>query len=887
MSLTAGTPLGPYEIIAPIGQGGMGEVYKATDTRLGRAVAIKVLPRELASDPKFRERFDREARVISQLDHPHICALYDVGAHEGTAYLVMPYLEGETLAQRLAKGPLRLSQTLPIAVQIAAALAAAHRRGVVHRDLKPGNVMLTREGAKLLDFGLARTRPTGAASDVTMSEAPTVSGPLTQAGSLLGTLQYMAPEQAEGLEADARSDVFAFGAVLYEMLTDRKAFEGGSHASLRSAIVTADPPPVETLRPAIPPALARLVTKCLAKSPDARWQSASDLADELAWIGSSQPEPFAAPAGRIHRPAAAWAVAALSAAAWAFAALGWWRAARPVERVAAPLVRLDVDLGSNESLALQDGANIIVSPDGTRLVYVSRNHLVTRRLDQAQAVDLPATEGAKSPFFSPDGQWVGFFADGKLKRISVEGGPAIALSDAPSATGGAWGADGMIVARLRNRGLERVAATGGTPVRATELSATELLHSWPQILPGGDSVLFTSNGRVGGWDRATIEVVSLKDGSRTPVVREGTFGRYLASGHLTYVNGGTLFAVPFDVRTLRVVGTPVPVVEEVAYSTTDGSAQVDASATGLLVYRRGSASSVVTVQWLDGAGRGQFLLAKPGVYVAPRLSPDGRRVAVGFGGDAWVYQWEPDAFTRLTFEGGSNYSAWTPDGQHLVLRSRSGLAWTRATGAGRVQELTQGVEQWPWSFTPDGRRLAFQERNRETGWDLLTTPIERVGEDLRAGKPEVFLQTPFDEQNPAFSPDGRWLAYSSNESGPYQVYVRAFPDTGGKWQVSNDGGRQPEWSKTSRELFFRSADNQIVVVPYSATGESFVAARPRVWSEQRLAALDLSGMFDLAPDGRRIAALMPAGAQNGGSLHSVVFLQNVFDALRRLAPRAE
>ena len=920
MPLVIGTRLGPYEIVTPLGQGGQGEVYKARDTRLDRIVALKILPEHLASDPEFRARFDREARTISQLDHPHICSLYDVGEERGVAYLVMQYLEGETLAERLAAlgrraqgsgfGGLPVTEALSVAVQVASALDAAHRAGIVHRDLKPGNIMIVgadgRGGkasglsiAKLLDFGLAKVagRPGAggaveADSPLRLSALPTVAPDLTAPGAVLGTFQYMAPEQLEGREADARTDIFAFGAVLYEMLTGRKAFESRSQAGLISAIMTVEPPAVTTVQPTIPPALVRVVTKCLAKNPDARWQTARDLADELKWIGAA-PESQSSTEPRSSASVRTWnrLWPAGAALAIVLAAAGWWQALQPITQLPKPLVRLDVDLGPDLSLDVQRGANVILSPDGTRLVYVSRGRLATRRLDEPGSTELPTTEGATGPFFSPDGQWVAFFAGGKLRKISVQGGAAITLCDAPTTSGGggSWGDDGNLIAGLgTSAGLFRIPATGGTPAPVSELKPGELSHRWPQVLPGDKAVLFSANTRIGSWDMGTIDVISLVDGTRTTLVRGGTFGRYLASGHLVYVNGGTLFAVPFDPGTLTVGGIAVPVLEEVAYSTADGSAQFDFSQTGMFTYRTAGRAELFTVQWLDDKGTTQPLLEKPATYTRPRVSPDGQRLAIGLDGDTWVYQWAEDTLTRVTFEGGSGYAAWSPDGRSLIVRHPGGgMFWTRADGAAASQALTQStLQQWPWSFTPDGRWLAFQEQGPGTAWDLWTLPVESDRGTLRAGKPEVFLQTAFDERNPSFSPDGRWLAYSSNELGLEQVYVRAFPDRGGKWVVSLEGGRQPEWSRTAPELFFRSEDNRIMVATYSAKGDSFQPGRPRAWSGRQLAGVHLNGMYDIAPGGRRIAALMSVEAPDAEARNHIVFLENFFDELRRVAPSA-
>ena len=477
-----------------------------------------------------------------------------------------------------------------------------------------------------------------------------------------------------------------------------------------------------------------------------------------------------------------------------------------------------------------------------------------------------------------------------MKKISVEGGAAIALCDAGVSRGGSWGEDGNIVAALNTVGvLSRIPAAGGPPTPVTELAQGEVTHRWPQLLPGNKAVLFTAHTATAAFDGASIEVMSLGDHRRRTLVRGGTFGRYLPSGHLSYINNGTLFAVPFDLDTLAVLGTPSPVLEEVAYSTSFGSAQTDFSRTGTLVYRNGTAGGgQFTVQWLDGVGKTQPLLAKPGLYTNHHLSPDGQRLALTVAGgsnqDIWIYEWQRDTMTRLTFGGGSNdFPVWGPDGRYIVFHTPLGMSWIRSDGASKPQALAQSKnQQYPWSFTADGKRLAFFEANPETAFDLWTMPLESEGAGLRAGKPEVFLQTPADERFPSFSPDGRWLAYSSTESGIFQVYVRAFPDKGGKWQISNGGGLFPVWSHNGRELFFRTEDQRIMVADYTFKGDAFLPEKPRVWSETRLANTGLSQNYDLAPDGKRIAALMRAevpGEQQGQT--HVIFLKNFFDEVRR------
>src|SRR5712691_10260867 len=841
MPLSIGDKLGPYEILAPIGAGGMGEVYRAHDPRLKRDVAIKV------SAAQFSERFEREAQAIAALNHPNICQLYDVGPN----YLVMEFIEGTPL-----KGPLPVDQALKYAAQICDALDAAHKKGITHRDLKPANILVTKAGIKLLDFGLAKLGTSGIAQAPKPDDA-TLTMALTGKNEIVGTLYYMSPEQlqsqASGQEIDARSDIFSFGLVLYEMLTGKRAFEGASPASVIAAIMERPAPSIATIAP---PALDRLLQRCLAKDPDDRWQSARDLRAELEWIGSAPGEVTTVPTAVTRHRLLPWTAAAVLAIG--FAASSWiaWRAARPAEQPLKPLLRLDVDLGPDVSLGA--GPNAILSPDGSRLVFVSQGRLFTRRLDQPKATELPGTQGATSPFFSPDGQWVAFFSQGKLRKISVEGVAAIALCDSgASFTGGSWGEDGNIIVALSFSGaLSRISAAGGAPTPITELDRTrgEASHRWPQVLPGGKAVLFMAHTSVGGFDGANIDVMTLADHRRKTLVRGGLYPRYLPSGHLLYINRGTLFAVPFDLDTLAVRGAPVPLLVDVAYSAAFGYALFDFSRNGALIYRSGEGAGLVTVQCLDGAGKLQPLLAKPGPYWDPKLSPDGRRLAIsiteGSNDNIWVYEAQRDTMTRLTFEaGGANWPLWTPDGQYVLFQAAGrNMYWTRADGAGKAQPLTLTTSPaplFPGSVTADGKRLAYQQLGFGTLDDLWTVPLESNSTGVTAGKPEVFLQTPFNERDPSFSPDGRWLAYDSDESGAFQIYVRAFPDKGGKRQVSNTGGVLPAWSRDGRELFFLNLDNQIMVAAYSVKGDSFVADKPRLWSEKKLAIRGITPTYDV------------------------------------------
>jgi len=872
----------------------MGEVYRAKDTKLDRDVAIKIVPESFAHDPERIARFEREAKVLAALNHPNIAQIY--GLEERA--LVMELVEGPTLAERIAKGALPLEEALGIAKQIAEALEAAHEKGITHRDLKPANVKVTPEGTvKVLDFGLA-TAAKASTADGNPSDSPTLTLDYgaTRTGMILGTAAYMSPEQAVGKPVDRRGDIWSFGVVLFEMLTGRRLFEGETISHVLADVIKGEID-LSKLPSSTPNAIRDLLKRCLDR----------DLKNRLQWIGEArividhsgkEPQATATTTKVPQRRILPWAVAAgLAMVSIGLGAL-LWRAPQPVEQPLKPLVRLDVDLGPDVSLGSQ-GTDVILSPDGTRLAYVSQNRLFTRRLDQPKAIELAGAEGAFAPFFSPDGQWVAFFAQGKLKKTSVEGGTPITVCNAPNAQGGSWGEDGNIVAALAgNSGLSRVASFGGTPAPLTELGQGEITHRSPQVLPGGKAVLFTANRVAATFDGADIEVISLADRRTKTLVRGGTSGRYLPSGRLVYINNGTLFAVQFAPDQMEVRGTPTPLLEQVAYSSSNGFAQFDFSRSGTLVYRQGlGGGGMVTIQWLEGGHKIQSLLAKPGYYMRPRVSPDGQLLAMdiaeGSDSDVWVYDWQRDTMTRLTFGGGKGFvePVWSPDGRYIVGKTNEGsMAWIRADGAGKPQSLTESKSpQFPWSFSPDGKRLAYQGTSAANQIEVWTLPVESNGFGLRAGKPEPFLQSPFEERQPAFSPDGRWLAYASNESGVFQVYVRAFPDKGGKWQFSNTGGAFPEWARNGRELFFRTLDNRIMVANYTVKGDSFVADKPRVWSEKQLADFGpYVPNYDLAPDGKRIAALLRVEAPETQKVQNhVIFLENFFDELRRRVPASK
>jgi eukaryotic-like serine/threonine-protein kinase len=640
MTLATGARLGPYEIVAPLGAGGMGELYRARDTRLDRTVAIKVLPSVLAADAQFRERFEREARAISALTHPHICTLHDVGEHNGFAFLVMEYLEGETLADRLARGHLQLDEALSFGIQIADALDAAHHRGIVHRDLKPANVVVTKTGTKLLDFGLAKgVAPAATFSGV--STAPTRQQDLTARGSIVGTLQYMAPEQIEGQEADARTDIFAFGLLLYEMLTGKKAFEGKSQASLIGAILKDQPPPVSLVQPLSPQSLDRVVRRCLSKDPDDRWQTARDLAAELRWIVES---PSVAAQRNVPRPQRAWierlvwsivTLALIATVAWVL-----WRA--PVTSGA---TRLTLELPP--ALDLQGGGGdrlLAMSPDGRSVAFVAtsggKTQIYLRHSDRFDPVPVSGTEGGVDPFFSPDGKWLGFIdggvsgvgvvpeTSGKLKKVPVGGGPPTTLCDAAN-RGASWGPDNTIVfTASATSGLSRVNAAGGTPETLTKLQPSERSHRWPAFLPGGKAVLFSIQPSDASFDDAQIAVRSLETGEQRVLAQGGFSPIYLPTGHLVFGRAGVLLAMPFDVRRLEVTGPPVPILEGVAMNTGTGAEQY-ATAAGSLVYLPGPASATRReLVWVDQRGAERPLGVEKRPYNDLAVSPDGQGIAL-------------------------------------------------------------------------------------------------------------------------------------------------------------------------------------------------------------------------------------------------------------------
>jgi len=877
-----GDRLGVYEIQAFVGAGGMGEVYKARDTRLDRSVAIKVLPAQLAADRDRFQRFEREARAVARLDHPHIGVLYDVGEASGLHFLVMQYLEGETLAARLTKGSLPLDQVLRSAIEIADALAHAHRRGIVHRDLKPGNIFLTKTGARLLDFGLAKWREVPPGDLLSgRSALATVPESLTDKGMIVGTLHYMAPEQLEGKETDARADLFAFGAVVYEMVTGKKAFDAGSSASVIAAILGTQPPAMATRQPLTPPALDQVVTTCLAKDPDERWQAAADVARQLRWIAEAgaQTQSVVAPAARRNRRGfLVVAVVALVVGGLLGGVL--WSAMR--SRSAPPPLQVT---RSNLSAPIPILDDLALSPDGTRLAYVDEREgkprIYLRLLNELEAKPIEGTDDAGILFFSPDGQWLGFSARTKLMKVALTGGAPQTICDcAPIPMGAAWGSDGTIVFAPTNRsGLYTVPAAGGTPQVLTQLDEHEKSHRQPQFIPGSNAVLFTvTTPDMTSFDEARIGIVALDNHKRRVVINGGSSPRFVRTGHLLYSRGASLMAVPFDPRRLEIAGQPISVLDSVR-SFNDGGALFTVSEAGLVAYVPGEVPAAHDrLIWVDRQGKVQPLTDARQRFGSVRLSPDGQRLALMAGGvneQVWTYDLARGTLSRLTFEWDNQFPTWTPDGAGVVFRSdRSGVfnlysqTWD---GSSPAERLTESPDpQFASSWTPDGKNLAFVNNSPKTGFDiwLLTTGPERRAHPL--------IQTPFNEFFPTFSPDGHWLAYVSNETGRDEVYIRPFPGLGAKWQVSTDGGMGPSWEpKHGRELYYQNRSKLMAVA--IQTTPKFAAAAPRVLFD----APYVEGFYDVAPDGRFI---MIDHKQSEPPASQITLITNWFEELKRRVP---
>jgi len=920
MSLTSGTRLGPYEIQSAIGAGGMGEVYKARDTRLDRTVAIKVLPPDVSGDPERRARFEREAKTIAGLNHPHICTLHDVGEHEGSTFLVMEHIVGETLAARLSKGALPPEQALTVATEIAEALSAAHRQGVIHRDLKPANVMLTKAGAKLLDFGLAKLAGHGEQPAASMmTAAPTQAGTLTGQGVIVGTLQYMAPEQLEGKPPDARTDLWALGAILYEMLTGKRAFEGESAVSVMSAIMEREPAPIASLQPLTPPALDRLVRRCLAKSPEDRPDTAHDVADELRWIQESKAGRTVAVGSRRTRVMLV-LFAGLAIGGAVGAAATWLL--RPNEP-GSPPTRATIDIrpadalsGVNRWEVLMHGrpsrTAIALSPDGRLLVFggstQTRHVLYSRPLDRDEASPLEGTEGGDMPFFSPDGRFVGFWADGILRKVPAAGGPPLEICKTSQPSGASWGADGQVVFAAGTR-LWRVPEGGGVARELTtpDPAAGERAHHLPFVLPDGKGVLYTA---VCTRDASGLRGMVLEAATGKPkkLLESAADLRYVPTGHLLFVRQGKLRVVPFDLAALRVTGSEVAVADDVMQALNGGIGTVETTAAqvsvagGVLAYVRGGVVpdrrySIGTVD-MRGTIHPFPSDPEPHSYIAPQLSPDGARVVMANGSTLasglWVYDLRRGFLSQPVVGFQATFPVWTPDGRSIVFAGAEkgllNLFRVPADGMSIPERLTQSIhEQRPACWGASGAELVFLELRPGSNNDILAMPV------AEPGKARVLVGSRFNETFPAVSPDGQWLAYTSDVSGRDEVYVR--PYAGGEAvRVSADGGLGPVWSPDGRRLFFAQFRNDLnrvaLYVTSVGTGTPFVAVLPTVvWElpdarEHLMGAMPLHAM-DVMPDGRSLLFVTVRKDQPVlGVPRQIELVLNWFDELKAKVPPA-
>ncbi len=908
MPVNAGTQLGLYEVLGHLGSGGMGDVYRARDPRFGRDVAIKLIKERLADEVRLR-RFQHEAKAAGAINHPNVLTAHDIGEYEGRPYLVTELLEGRSFRELFGARALPISLVTEYAIQIASGLAAAHAKRIVHRDLKPENLLLTEDGVvKILDFGPAKVLRDDEVPD--LDQGTLTAGFETEPGRLLGTVGYMAPEQLRGGEVDRRADIFAFGVVLYEMLADRRPFESDTLADTLAAVLNKDPPRLEP--GSAPPALAHIVERCLQKRPEDRFDSARDLviALEIGSASGSGTGDFDREAGLTPPPTSVLRIPslmgtllgrgrgrwwlALGGPAALVVGLGLWtRAARSSRATHAPS-RLNVGIpradriGGSRSLP-----HLGFSPDGSRLASRALVDgtwgLYVRPLDRLEAVRVPDSEQAASPFFSPDGRWLGFVdaATNTLKKVAVDGGVPIALCDAPSLRGASWGGDGFILfAPESSGGLWRVSADGGTPKELTRPLAErgEKSHRWPDILPGGRSALFTVGSPSGRQDEDGIALLSLEIGEWRMLLQGGSFPRYVDTGHIIYARNGSLLAVPFDLDRLEVAGAAVPVLDDVWMdSLGTGAAQFSVARSGALAYIGESAGVPQrSLVWVDREGHAEPVTEERRGFWVPRLSPLGGQVAVSvlesLNGDVWLYDLSRHTKTRLTF-GKNDYDfVWTPDGRNVVFSSNREGAYSLfrrpVDGSGGVERLTRSSErQFPTSVSPDGRFLAYVQQAADTVWDVWLLPLDGDPE------PQLVVETRFLEVGGAFSADGAWLAYVSQESGREEIYVRPHPGPGRRWQTSTDGGREPLWSPAGSELFYREGD-KVIAVPVRTT-PTFHAGSPRVLFEGRYFQ-NLVGppAYDVTRDGQRFLMVQEPPEEAAPEDRQIVYVPDFFAELK-------
>ena len=863
--------LGHYRIVEQIGEGGMGVVYRAQDTRLNRAVAIKVLRPEVATNPDRLARFKREAHLLAALNHHCIAAIYGLEEHAGTSFLVLELVEGETLARRLARGPVRVREAVDIARQIVWAIEAAHEKGIVHRDLKPGNVKIKSDGTvKVLDFGLAR-----ALEDDKHGEDPTVADARTREGAILGTAAYMSPEQARGEPVDSATDIWAFGCVLFEMLTGVKAFDGASDADVRAAVLLGELP--MTSLAGVPPSLSTLVRHCLVRDRKNRLRH---MADVRLFLDSAETSSTSSVNDlvRSSRPRPAWLWPVAMGGLTVAGLIGGFAGARFLARSEPPVpIHLPTAPPAGLTPSLGFGPSVAVSPDGRTAVYVLESGtgtmLYMKRLDELEARPVQGTHGARSPFFSPRGEWVGFYdeEDRKLKKVSIGGGEPVAIADADFRVGAAWGPDDTILFAT-NDGLVRVPADGGAPLPVTKAEAGQQM--WPTLLPGGRVVLFTSLPARGNFDDADIVAVDLDGGSPKVVLKSAYYPHYAPTGHLVFVQGNSLVAAPFDTKTLSVTGPAVTLLKDLWVASWMGYADFAFSDTGTLVYISGgpqpTSARLVSV---DRAGKATAMLEERRAYRVPRVSPDGRQVAVTLVDqqvDIWTYDLFRKTLNRITDSPSWDaYPLWEPGMRWMAFSSmRDGLAsiYRQDLRTGTVEKLVAAKHPtYPTSWSPDGRLLAYQEENPETGLDLWIHSIA-------SNSQKVFLRTPYNESKAEFSPDGRFIAYESDEAGQQtEIYVRPYPELNPRRKISTNGGRSPRWGSNGKELFYRIGGKLMALD--IETRPDLVAGAPHELFDGPY------GTYDALPNGQSFVMVREMAA--GDPPTRINFVMNWFEELKR------
>ncbi len=898
MTVEAGQTLLHYRIVDKLGEGGMGVVWRAVDTTLDREVAIKVLPAEMATEPDRLARFEREAKLLASLNHPNIAGIHGIHEVDGTPFLAMELVEGQDLQQRLAGGALSLRQTLEVALQIAHAFEAAHESGVIHRDLKPANVKLTDDGkVKVLDFGLAKALSDPTQPGASPSMSPTLTSAGTMAGMVLGTAAYMSPEQAKAKDVDRRADIWSFGVVLFEMLSGRRLFQGEGISETLAAVIMKD---IEwgSLPGDTPPRIRRLLERCLERDPKLRLRDIGDARITIEEVLEAPEDLADAEPTATRRPAwftiAPWgiAVAALAALAW-----GWFTGDE--QRGPSPVMRFTMALAEDQPLDNSPLPMLAISPDGRRIAYVGNqngNEVIFLRLSrELESVPLPGTEGADAPFFSPDGEWIGFAANGKLKKVSVLGGPPSTLCDATTMRGATWGTDGTIVfTALREGGLMRVSDAGGDPEPLTLLEDADgakegETHRWPQYIPGNRGVIFTANDGSSNFTNAEIALYSFENASVKTLVKEATFGRFVPPAFLVYSRGSTLFAARFDPRKMELTGPAVPVLEGVNGTISWGSKQMAASESGTLVYLPGGSDmSKSTLMWVDRDGNEQPVSQHERSFGRFDISPAGTHVAVGVTSDSddqediWILELERDTLTRLTFdEARDSTPIWSPDGEWITFNSDRhdavmNLYRKRANGTGEIERLTTSkFTQWPNSWSPDGKTLAFGEFISGNAGNIMFYHPDADPEV------ELFLGTPFWEWVPQFSPDGRFVAYSSTESGSAEVYVRSSDGKGAQVKISTSSARDAQWAGPE-ELIYRSGD-EILSVSLSVEGDVLKPALPQLLYELPMPLWSLR--FRVSPDGQRI--LLAKSLENTSARRDPVVVINWIDELEAKVPAAK